>query len=439
MAPFDGQSPIVIDAQFTPKLQCLFQPKRYKVLYGGRGAGRSWGVARALLLIGAQRPIRVLCTRELQNSISESVHKLLGDQIAILGLDRMFTIEKARIYTDFGTEFFFEGIKNNTNKIKSYEGIDYCWVEEALKVSKTSWDILIPTIRKENSEIWMTFNPELEEDYTYVRFVLKKNDSSMIVVKMNWEDNPWFPETLWLEKEECRLRDPDGYLNIWEGFCRQMLEGVVFANELRAAQESGRICAVPWDYETPVDTFWDLGHRDMTSIWFAQQVAGQKRVLGFYENCGLDITHYLKYCQGQPYVYGTHFMPHDASAHRIGEKRTVEQTARHMGFKVQIVPRTHKKVNAINAARLVFPTCWFDEVACEEGLHHLRRYAYRVHDGQRSEEPLHDEHSNAADAFMTMGQALRPPKTGGIAAILKKLNQGGRDPGSEGRAQDWMG
>src|SRR5437016_5778465 len=156
-----------ISAEFPSHLHCLFRPKRRKVLYGGRGAGRSWGCARALLLIGTERPIRVLCCRELQNSITESVHQLLKDQVDALGLEGFYNVQVARIIGKNGTTFSFEGIKNNSSKIRSYEAIDYCWVEEANKVSKASWVVLIPTIRKANSEIWITFNPELDSDYTY--------------------------------------------------------------------------------------------------------------------------------------------------------------------------------------------------------------------------------------------------------------------------------
>src|SRR3954468_15893834 len=149
-----------ITAQFVDKFEPLFQPWRYKVFWGGRAAGRSWGFARALLIIGAGEKKRVLCARELQNSITESVHRVLSDQIELLGLgDREgnpgYVIQRDRIFhRASGTEFFFEGIKNNTTKIKSYEAVDICWVEEANKVSQTSWDILIPTIRRTGSEIW---------------------------------------------------------------------------------------------------------------------------------------------------------------------------------------------------------------------------------------------------------------------------------------------
>lgn len=402
-------------AQFPQPLEILFKPKRHKVMYGGRGAGRSWGCARALLLIGGGRPIRVLCARELQNSISDSVHKLLSDQISTLHLEHIYEVQASRIISRPGavpggqTSFSFEGIKNNITKIKSYEGIDYCWVEEANKVSRTSWEVLLPTVRKEDSEIWITFNPELETDYTYQRFVLRPSDDSF-VVKMTWRDNPWIPTVLLKEMEDLKKRDYETYLNVWEGFTRQVLEGAVFAKELQRAQVENRICKVPWNRETPVDTFWDLGRRDMTCIWFAQRVAMQYRILEYYEDSGEDIQAYLRQLQSRDYTYGTHWLPHDAKAKRIGQARTIEQAVRAIFASVRVVPRIPHKVNAINAARVIFPNCYFDEKACADGLGRLRHYRYRVQDGQLSEEPLHDESSHGADAFMTLAQSLKETK-----------------------------
>ena len=158
--------------EFPESLQCLFRPSRYKVLYGGRGGAKSWGIARALLWLGTRNPLRILCAREFQSSIKDSVHRLLSDQVARMGFSDFYRIEQAAIYGLNGTEFGFEGIRHNTNKIKSYEGANIAWVEEAVNVSKTSWEVLIPTIRTENSEIWISFNPELESDETYKRFVI---------------------------------------------------------------------------------------------------------------------------------------------------------------------------------------------------------------------------------------------------------------------------
>ena len=162
-------SNLKIKAQFPEILKFLSEPYRYKILFGGRGSGKSWGVARELLIQGAMRqnPLRILCAREIQRSIKQSVHQLLSDQIQELGLGGFYDVLENEIRGRNGTKFSFTGLANNTvESIKSYEGVDRVWIEEAQTVSKKSWDILIPTIRKPGSEIWVTFNPSLDTDDT---------------------------------------------------------------------------------------------------------------------------------------------------------------------------------------------------------------------------------------------------------------------------------
>lgn len=420
----------LVKAQFPKPLECLFQPKRYKVLYGGRGAGRSWGVARALLLLGQLNPIRVLCVRELQNSIEESVHKVLSDQIVNLGLSGFYTIEKSKIYGSNGTTFSFDGIRNNVNKIKSYEGIDYCWVEEANKVTRNSWSVLIPTIRKESSEIWVTFNPELETDYTYIRFVKEANRAESAVVKMTWRDNPWFPLVLRKEMEADKERDFDHYLNIWEGHTVQQLEGAVYAKELRRATLEKRICTVPYDRSIPVDTYWDLGRADNTAIWFVQRVSMQWRVLAYYEATGQDLTHFLKECQKRAYVYGTMNLPHDAKAKRLGMRLTIEELLRQAGYRTNIVPN-QRITDGINAARIIMPNCYWDTDGCEDGLNALRHYRYKVIDGHLSNEPLHDWASDGADAWRYFAICAKDPSRprSDLARKLRNVLSLGEHPG----------
>jgi len=414
--------------EFPEKLQCLFSPKRYMVLYGGRGAGRSWGIARSLLIEGTSKHLDVLCARELQNSIDESVHKTLSSQVSKLGLSNLYEVQRDRIIGPFGTNFSFVGIKNNTNKVRSYEGIDVCWVEEANKVSKNSWNILIPTIRKKGSRLIITFNPELESDYTFQHFVQErkkgarevKNGSGevlwletddTIICKMTYRDNPWFFTDTELagDMKKTRELDHDAYLNVWGGFPSQVLEGAVYAKELRAAQASGHICQVPYEREIPVDTFWDLGRADNTAIWFMQRVGMQYRVLAYYENSGFEITHFLKECQRRGYVYGEMFLPHDGAAQRLGTKHSIQEIMQNAGYRVRIVPRL-SPTDGINAAREMFPNCWFDEDQCADGLHALRHYRYKVVDGQRSNIPLHDSASDGADAFRYMAVARKLPR-----------------------------
>ena len=194
----------------------LSEKKRYKVAYGGRGSGKSWSVARCLILLAMKSKVRILCTRQLQTSIKDSVHKLLCDSIDAMGLSKYFDITRDAIRCYNGSEFIFKGLQNQTNEIKSIEGINYCWVEEAQSVSEDSWSILIPTIRQEGSEIWVTFNPDREEDATYQRFVAH-NPPDSIVQLVNYNDNAWFPDVLRKEMEYDKEVDFGKYEHIWLG------------------------------------------------------------------------------------------------------------------------------------------------------------------------------------------------------------------------------
>ena len=244
-----------IAAELPTKLDFLLgDHARYKVIRGGRGSAKSWSIARALLIEGVGKTMRNLCTRELQKSVKDSVHQLLSDQIEYLNLGYYYTVQQNAILGRNGTSFGFAGLRHNIMELKSYEGADRAWVEEAQVVSRKSWDTLIPTIRKEGSEIWVSFNPELEDDETYQRFVINPPSDS-IVVTMNWSDNPWFPDVLKREMEEKKLRDPDGCLHIWEGHCRQILDGAIYAKELRQAKLENRITDVPYDPTKTVHTF----------------------------------------------------------------------------------------------------------------------------------------------------------------------------------------
>jgi phage terminase large subunit len=197
-------------------MQDLFTPARYKVFYGGRGGVKSWSFARALLLKAAQTPLRILCAREYQSSIKESVHQLLCDQIKLMGLSDYYTIKDTKIESLAGAELIFAGLKKEINKVKSMEGIDICWVEEAEKVSENSWMVLIPTIRKAGSEIWISFNPHEETDPTYKRFVLNSPPGA-IVRETGWQDNPWLPKELQMEKDYLAKVDKDAYDHVWGG------------------------------------------------------------------------------------------------------------------------------------------------------------------------------------------------------------------------------
>lgn len=395
-------------AHFPSKLRFLFKPSRYKVVYGGRGGAKSWGIARALLLLSLSKKMRILCAREFQNSIEDSVHKLLSAQIKELGLEDRFTIQNATIIAENQSEFIFKGLKHNISSIKSFEDVQICWIEEAQTVSKTSWDVLIPTIRSEGSEIWISFNPSLETDATYERFVMNP-PASAFVQKIGWKDNKWFPEVLRQEMEDLRARDFDSYLNVWEGHCRVTLDGAVYAKEIRKATEEGRITKVPYDQTVGVQTFWDLGFSDATAIFFVQRIGFEYHFIDFMEFRQTTINSIIQALQTKGYTYDTDFLPHDAQAKTLAANgKSIEQLLRAQGRKVRIVPKL-SLVDGINAARTLFGRFYFDEAKCSEGIQRLRHYRFDVDEdtGTFSKIPLHDENSHAADALRYMAVGVK--------------------------------
>lgn len=215
------------------KLRFLLTNKaRYKIAFGGRGSAKSTSFALGLLIKAQQETLRILCARELQGSIADSVHKLLVDLITKYEFPYFHVTKTSIINLRTGSEFIFKGLKNNITSIQSMEGIDIVWIEEAQKVSEDSWDILIPTIRKEGSEIWISFNPGDKRDATYQRCISAPPPNALIA-EVNYVDNKFFPEVLRLEMEFCKKNNYNKYLHIWLGQPKENSEAIIFKNKFR--------------------------------------------------------------------------------------------------------------------------------------------------------------------------------------------------------------
>lgn len=398
-----------IAAEFPRKCAFLLERKaRFKVLYGGRGGAKSWAIARALLIRAMRQPgLRVLCTREVQSSLKESSKQLLEDQIKLLGLSASFRILDDEIRGPGGGWFRFKGL-SDPEALKSAEGVDICWIEEARPVVKTSWQKLTPTVRRPGSEIWVSFNPELETDWIWELFVKGDPPANALVQKMSYRDNWWLSDELKAEMEDTKARNYDDYLWIWEGHCRTSLDGAVFADELRALAKEERILRVPYLPGKPVFTFWDLGFADHTSIWFVQPIGFQYHFIDYYENNRKLTDHYIQIIQNRGYVYGAHWLPEDARANHPGVERTVERQCRDAGLPVKIVPKL-RIPDQVNAARTIFPVSIFDQERCSAGLARLRGWRYGLNEvkGRWTREPIHDESSHAGSAMCSAGVALK--------------------------------
>lgn len=384
--------------QVPAALLPLFEPRRYKVLYGGRGSAKSWSVARALIAKAASSPIRVLCARETQRSIAESVHRLLKDQIGLLGLDELFDVQENAIRGRNGSDFAFAGIRQQgVANLKSFEGVDLCWVEEAQVVTRRSWDVLLPTIRKPGSEIWITFNPELDTDETYTRFVLDPPPDAW-VQPVNWHHNPWFTPELDAERRTMLKRDPVGYETVWEGKCRPAVEGAIYAREIDELQKAGRLCNTPHDPMLPVHTVWDLGWNDSTAIIFVQRLGSEARIVDYIEDSHRSLAELVSDIKTRAWNWGVDWLPHDGAHKRQQTGKSDIEVMRSLGRKAEIVPLLDVEAG-IRAARLLFPRCYIDKRATPL-LNALKRYRRQVN--QTTNEPgapLHDAASHGADAF----------------------------------------
>jgi phage terminase large subunit len=390
---------------FPPKLaQVLFEPHRYLVVRGGRGSGKSWAIARALLIQAYAAPLRILCTREIQKSIDQSVLRLLSDQVKELGLSAFYQVMATEIRGKNGSLFTFNGLSDQTSdQLKSLEGYQRVWVEEAQSVSKKSWDTLIPTIRADGSEIWISYNPQLESDETHQRFAVQPPPGTVGVV-MNYMDNPWFPKVLAQERlhAETTMR-VDEYRHIWLGECRPSVEGAIYYDAMSQTIAAGRIREVPHDSALKTHVVFDLGMADSMTLILVQKVASEIRVIHYIEGNQRILADYNAELRSlrlddQPMNWGSLFLPHDGFhvKHQTGKDDAT--ILRGLGWTVEKVPQT--SVNSgIDRLRELFPRIYFHKARTERLVECLKRYRWNI--SQKTGEaahPLHDEYSHGADA-----------------------------------------
>jgi phage terminase large subunit len=380
---------------FPEKCGFLFHPARFKVLYGGRDGAKSWSIARALLLDGASQPLQIGCFREVQKSIKDSVHQLLSNQIQALGLGQFYDILTTEIRGKNGTSFGFAGLSAQTREsIKSWEGLDRAWVEEAQSVSKRSWDILEPTIRKPNSEIWASFNPELATDETYKRFVLNPSPE-VKAVHINWTDNPWRSKVLDAARERMRIEAPEDYTHIYGGQCRPAVEGAIYYNEVSALTSSGRLANVPYDPMLKVHVVCDLGFNDYMSLILCQRLASEIRIIRYIEDRMRYIPSYHQELTDLKLNYGKLYLPHDGKAKHVTGSSAEEQF-RALGWDVEIVPDIGVE-QGIRKVREVFGRLYVDKSNASELVNRLGRYRRRVNTEGQASTPIHDDESHGAD------------------------------------------
>lgn len=409
-----------MEVTITKEFKGFLEPHRYKVAYGGRASGKSWAVAMLLVAKAVTEPVRILCCREIQKSIDASVIQLLSDTIDRMGLSSFFEVQAQKIHGQNGSLFLFEGLRSNVNKIKSMEGIDIVWAEEAEAISVTSWNTLVPTIRKPGSEIWITFNPFDEMDETWQRFIVTPPPDTY-KVKVNYLQNPHLPKESLDEAEHMKNVNYNLYKHIWLGECLSNKEGAYYASQLNELEQLGRMTSIPMETTLPVNTAWDLGISDSTAIWLYQVFGGEIRIIDYYENHGEGLNHYIQWLQDwrtrNQMTFGTHYAPHDIKVRELTTGKSRIEVARKMGISFSVVPQIPVQ-DGIQATRNLLSRCWFDKDRCLQGVRMLRNYRREWDEVKNvfKKQPLHDFTSHGADAFRYLAvsykdrqQSMRQP------------------------------
>lgn len=404
--------------------ECLLtQGPRYTVLHGGRGSGKSMSVGTALPIRAAAEPLRILCCREIQQSIQESVKSMLESRMEAMGLkDTFFDTKKQEIVGSNGSKFIFRGLSDVTaDSIKSLADIDIVWVEEAQALSQRSLDLLLPTIRKDTSEIIMTMNPEMDTDPVYTTFIAKPPANAR-VLQVNWDKNPFWNAALEAERLRSKTDDPDRYDHIWEGVPMSAADGAIYRKEMHALSIGNRIRPIAEDPALTTHAIFDLGVADLTSIIIAQADISGLRVLAFHEDHGLSLKDYSDWLQQNGWGHATVWLPHDGRARSLHTGMSSEALMRSYGWQVQIVPSLPVETG-IQQARAALKMAFISD-ECDLLLEHLRRYVRN-----KAGHPQHDEHSHAADSFrytaIAMGHfksaAERVAKQADLAARVKVI------------------
>jgi phage terminase large subunit len=444
------------NVDFPEKAMGLFRPAPYKVMYGGRGGGKSWSFVRAGLVLGTRRKLSILAAREYQKSISDSVHKLVCEQIQALGLQDFYRTTNSKVFGINGTEWTYAGVRTNTRSIKSMEAIDIAMMFEAVHASKSTWDILLPTVRRdpphgpfgEGSEVWTEFNPELATDYTY-KYWVGDPPTGTWAEEINYWDNPFFPERLMSQATDLKRRDYQDFLHIFGGKTVQILPGAIYAKEILKAVAEGRVSPhVKPLREYPSIVTFDLGSADMCCLTAWQQIGTDHHCYMSYGNVGFDMGHYIDYIQdvSKPKYDGPDkmlppteiWLPHDGSTRTIATHKTPYHQVKKAfpNAKVRTVRRIPNIAIGINYQRSLFPRMSINEIGAADYLNGLRHYQYGVDDdGNRTRVPKHNWASHWADSGRTYAEGLKDDTNAAEEAPVVKAVALPQGP----VGQRWMG
>lgn len=421
-------------------------PARYRGSHGGRGSAKTRTFAlmtaiRAHMFAQANVTGVILCGREFMNSLDES--SMAEVKAAIQETDWLrphFDIGEKYIRTICGkVRYVFAGLRSNLDSLKSKARVLIAWIDEAESVSEVAWSKLIPTVRGDDSEIWVTWNPESSHSATHKRFRVSPPNNAKIV-EMNWRDNPWFPKVLNDERLEDQEKRPETYEHIWEGGFNDTPQGAYFTRQITAMRTEGRLGRVAADPLLPKRAFFDIGgtgrKADARTIWVAQFVGREVRVLDYHESQGQELSFDVRWLRENHPDLNHIVLPHDGVQHDKVYAVSTESALTSAGYSVDVVPNqgAGAALIRVEAVRRVFPQVWMD-LKCEDAGGLGRLAAYREKKDERLNiglGPLHDDASHGADGYGLMAVYYEQNKPMAKPAVS---NQNLSNWGSE----SWMG
>ena len=411
--------PEILEIALPRKFGFLMEMHPYKVMFGGRYGLKSWSAADAILALGANQPLRIICGREIMKTLDDSVHALLSDRIKALSLEKFYRVLEGEIRGRNGTNVGYVGLGSQTAvSIKSLEGTDIFWAEEAQNIKERSWSLLLPTIRAEGSEVWVTFNPDMDADPCWKRWI-EHPPPGTVSVETNYEYAKhcgFFTSKM----EELRLHDlkydPDNYENIWLGKPRTVVAGAIFSREVTAMVMEKRTRPIPYDPRLPVDCVWDLGWNDLMSIIMVQKPTPTTiAIINYLEINGARYDECVAELDKLGYRFGFDWMPHDATHHHPTSGTNAVKQMRAMHRKVKLIPKTDSEAR-IRAARMMFPRVYIDDTErkTDRGdlggamlIARLKKYKRNVpKTTDEPASPTHDINSHGADAFCYLAEIV---------------------------------
>jgi phage terminase large subunit len=404
---------------FTP----LLDPARYKGAWGGRGSGKSHFFAEQLIDDSLYfKGLHSVCIREIQKSLKDSAKLLIEKKLIAYGLGERdgFKVFNDAIQTPGDGKIIFQGMQDHTaESIKSLEGFKRAWVEEGQTLSSISLRLLRPTIRDDDSEIWVSWNPRRKKDPVDLMLRQGTKPTNSVVVRANWSDNPWFPQVLEQERLDCLRDNADEYDHIWEGGYISITDGAYYARHLAEAREEGRITYLTPDPLMTYQVFCDIGgtgaKSDAFSMWVAQFIGEKIKCINYYEAVGQDLATHIAWLRGESYSPDKTkiWLPHDGGTNDRIHDVSFESSFKSVGYDVETIPNQGKGAAKarIEEGRRLFPSIWFDEEKCEAGLEALGWYHEKKDDVRNiGLGPEHDWASHGADAFGLMCVAHKPPR-----------------------------